>query len=119
MSCEKRILVNTFIAGASLAMRCVCVGVVAFILFGRGLAHQTQTNDYNREILMPLAKYRQQHRRTVDGRLCAAAFVQNRKAYTECTDATNPVGESGRPWCYVEPQVGVLFFVSSWVMDSI
>ena len=40
-----------------------------------------------------------------DGRLCAAAFVQNRRSYTGCTDAPNPSGESGRPWCYVEPQV--------------
>ena len=43
-----------------------------------------------------------------DGRLCAAAFVQNRKSYTGCTDAPNPVGESGRPWCYVEAQVCAL-----------
>ena len=41
-----------------------------------------------------------------DGRLCAAAFVQNRKSYTGCTDAPNPSGESGRPWCYVEAQAG-------------
>ena len=40
-----------------------------------------------------------------DGRLCAAAFVQNRKSYTGCTDAPNPAGESGRSWCYVEAQV--------------
>ena len=40
-----------------------------------------------------------------DGRLCAAAFVQHRKSYTGCTDAPNPAGESGRPWCYVEAQV--------------
>lgn len=42
-----------------------------------------------------------------DGRLCAAAFVQNRKSYTGCTDAPNPAGESGRSWCYVEAQVSV------------
>ena len=40
-----------------------------------------------------------------DGRLCAAAFVQNRRSYTGCTDAPNPVGGSGRAWCYVEAQV--------------
>merc|ERR1719282_903688 len=45
------------------------------------------------------------HRRTIDGRLCAAAFVQDRQAYTGCTDAPNPEGVSGRPWCYVEPQL--------------
>ena len=42
-----------------------------------------------------------------DGRLCAAAFVQNRKSYTGCTDAPHPAGESGRSWCYVEAQVSV------------
>ena len=45
-----------------------------------------------------------------DGRLCAAAFVQNRKSYTGCTDAPNPAGESGRSWCYVEAQVGACVF---------
>ena len=78
---------------------------------------------YSREQLQPLTKFRQQHRRTVDGRLCAAAFVQDRcarypanlrriharavltrQAYTSCTEAANPAGESGRPWCYVEAQ---------------
>merc|ERR1712146_781644 len=58
---------------------------------------------------------RQQHRRTIDGRLCAAAFVQNRKSYTGCTDASNPNGESGRAWCYVEPQLlGASAGEASW-----
>merc|ERR1712084_175329 len=52
-----------------------------------------------------LTKFRQQHRRTVDGRLCAAAFVQHRQAFTDCTDAPNPDGVSGQPWCYVESQL--------------
>ena len=39
-----------------------------------------------------------------DGRLCAAAFVQDRRSYTGCTDAPNPSGGSGRAWCYVEAQ---------------
>ena len=60
---------------------------------------------YNREQLQPLTNFRKQHRRTIDGRLCAAAFVQDRKTYTGCTTAPNPAGESGRPWCYVEAQV--------------
>jgi len=54
-----------------------------------------------------------------DGRLCAAAFVQNRKSSTGCTDAPNPAGESGRSWCYVEAQVGVcgfLDFLSAWML---
>merc|ERR1719188_1790048 len=61
---------------------------------------------YGKDQLEPLTKFRQQHRRTVDGRLCAAAFVQHRQAYTGCTDAPSPSSISGRPWCYVEPQLG-------------
>ena len=80
------------------------------LVLGRASVEQLQISDYNHEMLQPLTKFRQQHRRTVDGRLCAAAFVQNRRAYTGCTDAANPVGESGRPWCYVEPQVTCLEF---------
>ena len=80
-----------------------------FILIGACAAsEQIGDEKYTREQLQPLTKFRQQHRRTVDGRLCAAAFVQNRKAYTGCTEAPNPSGESGRPWCYVEAQVGSL-----------
>ena len=39
------------------------------------------------EQLQPLTRNRQQHRKTVDGRLCAAAFVQDRQAFTGCTEA--------------------------------
>merc|ERR1719411_1980272 len=46
-----------------------------------------------------------QHRRTVDGRLCAASFVQAGTAYTGCTDSIDPNGISGRAWCYVEAQL--------------
>jgi hypothetical protein len=99
-----------------------------------GSTAQTPDTGYSREQLQPLTQFRhwrervrvhtvraraarlahlaarcgtarQQHRRTIDGRLCAAAFVQNRKSYTGCTDSPNPSGESGRPWCYVEAQV--------------
>mmetsp|Transcript_89979 Transcript_89979/g.250397 ORF Transcript_89979/g.250397 Transcript_89979/m.250397 type:complete len:132 (+) Transcript_89979:138-533(+) len=55
--------------------------------------------------LKALAHHRTQPRRTLDGRLCAAAFVQDQQVYTDCTSAANPSGEVGRPWCYVEPQV--------------
>lgn len=37
--------------------------------------------------LQRMTRNRQQHRRTMDGRMCAAAFVQNRQAYTGCTAA--------------------------------
>jgi hypothetical protein len=73
-----------------------------------GLVAQKPDEGYSREQLQPLTNFRQQHRRTIDGRLCAAAFVQNRKSYTGCTDAPNPAGESGRPWCYVEAQAQCL-----------
>merc|ERR1712072_853538 len=55
--------------------------------------------------LEPLTKFRQTHRKTADGRLCAAAYVHNSQAYTDCTEAANPNGISGRAWCYVEEQV--------------
>merc|ERR1719188_1092394 len=71
------------------------------------MASAQMPNTYGKEQLEPLTKFRQQHRRTVDGRLCAAAFVQHRQVYTGCTDAPAPNSVSGRPWCYVEPQLGV------------
>merc|ERR1712187_610137 len=84
------------------------------LVLGRASVEQLQISDYNHEMLQPLTKFRQAHRRTVDGRLCAAAFVQDRTAYTGCTDAPNPVGESGRPWCYVEAQLGVIGSAAAW-----
>merc|ERR1719497_63618 len=79
--------------------------IISFLICVVGLVAQAPDEGYSREQLLPLTKFRQQHRRTIDGRLCAAAFVQNRKSYTGCTDAPNPNGESGRPWCYVEAQL--------------
>lgn len=59
--------------------------------------------EYNRDALKQLTEYRAQHRRTVDGVLCAAAFVQGSQTFTSCTDAVpSPGGTSGSPWCYVE-----------------
>ena len=89
-------------------MRCAHVELLSCFILGCAATDQVHVEDYNREMLQPLTKFRQQHRRTVDGRLCAAAFVQNRKAYTGCTNSANPLGESGRMWCYVEPQVSVV-----------
>ena len=54
---------------------------------------------------MVSAQHRQQHRRTLDGRLCAAAFVFDRQTHVGCSDGTNPAGEHGREWCYVDAQV--------------
>ena len=39
--------------------------------------------------------FRQEHRRTVDGRLCAAAFVQDRQTYTGCTGRKSVAFDSG------------------------
>ena len=60
---------------------------------------------YNASQLVALTRFRQQHRRTNDGRLCAAAFVHDHQTYTQCTDVTNAANVSGREWCYVEPQL--------------
>ena len=80
---------------ASVSRACVHVNALVASLCGRTRAFGISA--------------RQQHRRTIDGRLCAAAFVQNRKTYTGCTDSPNPSGESGRAWCYVEAQVRCFF----------
>ena len=53
-------------------------------LFGLNAAHPDV--GYAREQLQPLTNFRQQHRTTLDGRLCAAAFVQDRKTFTGPTD---------------------------------
>ena len=84
---------------------CRVMRVVFFLSMIPGDTARAPEEGYSREQLLPLTKFRQQHRRTIDGRLCAAAFVQNRKSYTGCTDAPSPSGESGRAWCYVEAQV--------------
>lgn len=52
-----------------------------------------------------ITEFRQQHRKTNDGRLCAAAFLHDDQTYTDCTDAVSPDGTSGREWCYVEVQL--------------
>lgn len=63
---------------------------------------------YSKNPAPPLEKiteFRQQHRKTLDGRLCAAAFLHDDQTYTDCTDAVSPDGTSGREWCYVEVQL--------------
>ena len=65
----------------------------------------------------------QTHRKTLDGRLCAAAYVHDSQAFTvqvfsdatvvvllggllqDCNTASSPEGISGREWCYVEVRV--------------
>merc|ERR1711862_87462 len=48
--------------------------------------------------------YRLSHRRTNDGRLCAASHVQSEVAHTACATHLSPEGVAGREWCYVEEQ---------------
>ncbi|KAL8270762.1 hypothetical protein Esti_005317 [Eimeria stiedai] len=55
--------------------------------------------------LQKLTEFRPRHRKTVDGRLCAAAFVHEGQTFTDCTDARSPDGVTGREWCYVEVQL--------------
>uniref|UniRef100_A0A0G4HK36 PA14 domain-containing protein n=1 Tax=Chromera velia CCMP2878 TaxID=1169474 RepID=A0A0G4HK36_9ALVE len=57
------------------------------------------------EQLKALTAYRTQHRRTITGQLCAAAFVQDGQIYTDCTTAAAPDGSSGREWCWLEAQL--------------
>ncbi|GFE55738.1 PA14 domain-containing protein [Babesia ovis] len=66
--------------------------------------------EYDRESLQKLTEFRQRHRKTVDGMLCAAAFVRNGNTFTDCTTTEAPDGSVGREWCYVEVQlIGVGF----------
>ncbi|SBT70213.1 hypothetical protein PMLGA01_020008500, partial [Plasmodium malariae] len=37
-----------------------------------------------------ITEFRQQHRKTLDGRLCAAAFLHDDQTYTDCTSAPSP-----------------------------
>merc|ERR1712187_520030 len=45
------------------------------------------------------------HRRTLDGRLCAAAFTVDQRDYSGCVTLPSPDGVVGREWCYVAEQV--------------
>ncbi|KYO03734.1 LCCL domain-containing protein [Plasmodium gaboni] len=55
--------------------------------------------------LEKITEFRQQHRKTLDGRLCAAAFLHDDQTYTNCSTSLSPDGTSGREWCYVEVQL--------------
>ncbi|EZG44996.1 putative LCCL domain protein [Gregarina niphandrodes] len=57
---------------------------------------------------MRLTQYRQRHRRTEAGQLCAAAFVRDKQRFTDCTATLAPDGATvGKEWCYVEAQFNV------------
>merc|ERR1719313_1684075 len=50
-------------------------------------------------------RYQQQHRKTTDGRLCAAASAQDEQTFAGCSSMASPDGSVGRPWCYLAPQL--------------
>ena len=50
---------------------------VAFILIV-GLVAQAPDEGYSREQLLPLTKFRQQHRRTIDGRCLAISHLSEK-----------------------------------------
>jgi hypothetical protein len=49
--------------------------------------------------------YRQSHRWSLDGQLCAAAFEHNSNMHVGCSSALDPNGNIGREWCYLEEQI--------------
>jgi predicted nuclease with TOPRIM domain len=56
-----------------------------------------------KEMFMAQLVERRKKRYTEDGRLCAAAFVQDGVTYFDCTSARAPDGSlKNREWCYVE-----------------
>uniref|UniRef100_A0A3B0N633 PA14 domain/LCCL domain containing protein, putative n=1 Tax=Theileria annulata TaxID=5874 RepID=A0A3B0N633_THEAN len=57
------------------------------------------------DLMYYLTQYRNRARRTVDGHLCAAAFVQRDQIYTDCTVEVAPDGTEGKEWCYLESQL--------------
>ncbi|GBE58849.1 PA14 domain-containing protein, putative [Babesia ovata] len=57
------------------------------------------------DIMYYLTQYRARPRRTVDGNLCAAAFLEKNQIYTDCTREVAPDGTQDREWCYHESQL--------------
>ena len=53
---------------------------------------------YDKEQLQAAARFRQQHRKATDGRLCAAASVQDEQTYTGCSVMPTPDGDVGKEW---------------------
>ncbi|KAL8447874.1 hypothetical protein Emed_004169 [Eimeria media] len=58
--------------------------------------------------LQKLTEFRPRHRKTVDGRLCAAAFVHEGQTYTDCTDARSPDGTTDALRAFAKKEFGAL-----------
>lgn len=88
-------------------LRCWVVCSVILIQLPRCFSQQDAAS-----VLQNLTSNRRQHRRTVDGRLCAAAFVQDDQTYTDCTTARAPNGALGvfEGWLqYSHPPLSISF----------
>lgn len=69
----------------------LCVFIVQY---GKTQDTNVATNS-SYSALQELTQFRRQYRKTIDGRLCAAAFVQDGVTYTDCTIARAPNGNTG------------------------
>ncbi|BAM41924.1 uncharacterized protein TOT_040000304 [Theileria orientalis strain Shintoku] len=64
------------------------------------------SEENDNELMYYLTQYRNRARRTIEGHLCAAAFVQRDQIYTDCTVEVAPDGTEGsKEWCYLEAQL--------------
>ncbi|ORM40020.1 Cleavage and polyadenylation specificity factor subunit 5 [Babesia sp. Xinjiang] len=61
--------------------------------------------DDDSDLMFYLTQYRARARRTVEGHLCASAFVEKNQIYTDCTLEVAPDGTENREWCYHESQL--------------
>eukprot|EP00375_Theileria_parva_P001590 XP_764263.1 hypothetical protein [Theileria parva strain Muguga] len=66
---------------------------------------ENNMEENDNDLMYYLTQYRNRARRTVDGHLCAAAFVQRDQIYTDCTVEVAPDGTEGKEWCYLESQL--------------
>lgn len=66
-----------------------------------GKAQEEEEDD----LMYYLTQYRARARRTVEGNLCASAFVEKNQIYTDCTKEIAPDGTQDREWCYHESQL--------------
>ncbi|GFE53335.1 PA14 domain-containing protein, putative [Babesia ovis] len=57
------------------------------------------------DLMFYLTQYRARPRRTIEGHLCASAFVEKNQIYTDCTLEVAPDGTENREWCYLESQL--------------
>ncbi|KAF8823008.1 PA14 domain-containing protein [Cardiosporidium cionae] len=91
--------------------------MIRLLSAGLCLAQQAKDTSYDRAPLQELTEFRQRFRKTIDGRLCAAAFVQDDQTYTDCTDARSPDGSAGKNICQYH-QILVWSLHKSYVLQE-